>query len=80
MAPTSWLHVSEGLFFRRYDNGDVEIGQGPDFNSVAPLQLIPATQWASVVAYVSVGGEDGATYTQAINFHQGEPNPGEPEE
>lgn len=77
MTTTSWLHVSEGLFFRRHDDGSVEIGQGPDFNSVAPLQKIPPAQWASVVAFVSHQGEDGVTYTQAINFHMGEPNPEE---
>lgn len=73
MDKTSWLHVSDGLFFRRHDDGSVEIGQGPDFNSVAPLQKIPPTQWASVVAFVSHSGEDSATYSQAIDFHQGKP-------
>jgi hypothetical protein len=80
MKTTSWLHVSEGLFFRRCEDGSVEIGQGPDFNSVAPLQKIPPTQWASVVAYVSHAGEDGATYSQAIDFHQGKPGEAEPVE
>ena len=67
---TTWMHVRGGVFFRRTDDGLVEIGHGPDFNSVAPLAELDAAAWASVVAHVSARGGKGPTYNEALNLHE----------
>ena len=69
-AVTSWFHVDKGLFFRRLEDGSVEIGTGPDFNSVAPLQVIEPSSWASVISGMSARGENHITYQEAVEFHE----------
>lgn len=68
----AWFHVSDGLFFRRADDGSVEVGEGADFDSVEVRQVIEPSSWASVVAGVCARDEDHVTHTEALDFHMRE--------
>lgn len=70
MQSHNWFHVSDGLYFRRTEEGDVEIGSGPDFDHVTVVQTIAPSSWASVVSSVCKRGEDHTTWTEALSFHQ----------
>jgi hypothetical protein len=65
-----WFHVADGLFFRRWNDGVVQIGQGPDFDHVGVIQTIDASSWASVVSSMCARGENHLTYTEALDFHE----------
>lgn len=67
-----WFHVSNGLYFRRAEDGVVEVGAGPDFDSVEVLQRIDASSWASIVSTVSGRGETYLTFGEALTFHNRE--------
>lgn len=69
-ATASWFHVSSGLYFRRNDEGAVQIGRGSSFDDVEVIQTIEPSSWASVVASVSAAGETYLTYRAALAFHQ----------
>lgn len=69
--PGSWFHVSDGLFFRRAEDGAVEIGTGRSFDDVTVLQSIDANSWGSVVSSVSARGENHVTFHEALAFHLG---------
>lgn len=64
-----WFHVSDGLFFRRVEDGAVEIGRGPDFDNVEVIQTIGPSSWASVISSVCARGETYFTYGEATAFH-----------
>jgi len=66
---SSWFHTHNGWFFRRGENGAVEVGQGPDFDNVEVVATFDDGTWASVVAYVSTRGEHHETFNQALQFH-----------
>ena len=70
MAQTNWLHIQDGVFIRRTDVDLVELGQGPDFNSVAPLTALDAASWASALAHVCARGETAITHAEARAFHE----------
>lgn len=76
----SIFHTSDNVFFRRLDNGDVEVSQrmrregctdDPDTWFKGFVHVVPASIWASVVASVSSKGEDGGRFYQAQAFHDG---------
>ncbi len=64
-----WFHVSNGLYFRRTDDGSVEVGRGPGFDDVEVIQTIDPSSWASVVSSMCARGENHLTYTEALAFH-----------
>jgi hypothetical protein len=69
MDTASWFHWSGGVYFRRAEDGTVEIGEGPDFDNVTVLHRIDPSSWASIVSTVSARGEDHETYNEALRFH-----------
>jgi hypothetical protein len=70
MTTGSWFHAKDGVHFRRLEDGSVEMGIGPDFNSVASLTVLDPSSWASVVAHVSARGEDAAMHAAALAYHE----------
>lgn len=67
----NWFHWIGGVYFRRADDGTVEIGEGPDFDDVTVKHRIDPNSWASIVSSVSHRGEDHETFTEANRFHMG---------
>lgn len=61
---TLGFHAHSGQYFRRLDDGRVEIRNSDG------VFVCDASTWASVVASVSARGETGETYRQALDFHQ----------
>lgn len=72
MEPFS-MHSKDGLYWKRMPNGDVEITkyENAEDNVSAPEFYITlsASEWASVVAFVSKYGETSASYMSALRFH-----------
>lgn len=74
------FHWRGGTHFERQGDGAVKIwceqGLGRHDFSV----VIPASEWASIVAAVSARGENGDTYRTALKFHDtpGAPGPTPP--
>ena len=75
-----FFHTTDGIFFRRLDNGDVEMTQrnkAPDSTDdpqtwmIGFVHVIPIGIWASVVASVSEGGETSDRFLAADAFHAG---------
>ena len=65
----AWFHWHGGMFFRRGDEGTVEIGMGTGFDDVHVEHSIDSGSWASIVSSVSARGEDHTTFNEALNFH-----------
>lgn len=59
------MHVSQGLFVQRQDDGTVLLELQEEGRTVS----IPASQWASLVAFASARGETGETFHEALEFH-----------
>lgn len=82
---TTVFHQQAGFYAERLDDGSVRlVKQNPptpiEQSHGAPGEVvmdhtIPAAEWASIVAAVSVGGETSATYQAALNLHS-VPTPG----
>lgn len=81
-------HWRDGLHFGRMENGDVRIWRElrpaePPGNMVEEVYaMIPADEWASIVAGVSAIGDTRDTWDRARHLHDGLPytSPSEPEE
>ncbi len=58
------FHVKNGLCFIRESDGSVRVTL-----TGVEVMTIDAYSWASVIASMSDGGEDAASYEQARNFH-----------
>jgi hypothetical protein len=54
--------------FERQENGDVKLWKegAPYEGDPVPVQNIPASEWASIVASVSREGETSETFRQAL--------------
>ncbi len=69
------FHAKDGLFFRRLDpDGRVQIlktvdCQSPEVGNISSVVTLTESQWASVVASVSLYGETAARWQQARLFH-----------
>jgi hypothetical protein len=63
------FHAHDGWFFKRNEDGSVTVWAGDD----GAEQSFEPSEWASIVASVSVGGETGATYRRALGLHSGQP-------
>ena len=61
------FHARDGWHFKRNEGGTVTIWAGDD----GPEAVFEANTWASIVASVAASGETGATYRQALAFHEG---------
>ena len=70
----NWLHVQDGLYFRRTEDGSVEVGKNDGFSS-SPIEIetiIPANSWGTVVATVSAFGDNPTSHRFILDFHSGE--------
>lgn len=56
-------HQRDGWCFRRMNDGAVRIRHG------IVSHVVPADEWASIVAAMSAHGENGTTYRAALEFH-----------
>lgn len=73
------FHWRGGLTFKRLSNGDVEIKDHRPFLDDYGFQhwaweifaVIPSSEWASIVAHVTVGGETTESYYAALTAHSG---------
>ena len=66
------FHWSRGMYFRRLQDGTVEVTQTKDGGKTDDIEWqreIPPSEWASIVAAVSHQGETGYTYRTALGFH-----------
>lgn len=62
------FHAHDGWHFRRNEDGSVTIWPG-----VGDEASFEPSEWASIVASVSVGGETSQAYHRALGLHSGEP-------
>ncbi|MGW0821845.1 hypothetical protein [Streptomyces sp. NPDC002845] len=73
---TNGFHARDGWYFRREDDGSVRIlapdSLGPGAHQTVTLD---ADTWASVVAFVSRGGETSESFWAARQFHDGNDEP-----
>lgn len=68
------FHWKDGWFFERMSNGAVMITKRKDGGMESPIvtrEIIPPEEWASVVASVSLGGENDRRWFKALDFHNG---------
>lgn len=65
------FHALGGLYFERTMNGSVAIKIENDARSggVSRAYVVSAEAWASIVAAMSLRGENGATYQDALAYH-----------
>lgn len=75
-TPNPGFHAHSGWFFRRNDDGSVTVAApdslGPGAHQTAVFD--PGT-WASIVAFVSAGGDTGLTHRAAADLHNNTPAP-----
>ncbi len=65
------FHLQEGLYFKRHDNGDVEIivkKDGMADSETFRTFRCDASGFASVVSSMSKRDESGETYREALDF------------
>lgn len=69
------FHNREGWYYKRIDDkGTVRIRKRASAHEDAPVVAeieIPENEWASIVAHVTAGGETGASWRAAREFHAG---------
>lgn len=75
------FHWKDGWYFSRQDNGSVTMEHRvyeDEFNELGQRMYhynakvnIPAAEWASIVAAVSISGETAQSYQDALTFHNG---------
>lgn len=65
------FHWQDGWYFRRTENGSVEVTKTVDPRSDEPAiqVIIPPEHWASIVCSVSAIGETGERWHAAQDFH-----------
>jgi hypothetical protein len=78
------FHSQDGLCFERWSDGRVQVrvivpvlgeydprtgDRAISGDAVVFQTTLPASSWASVVAFVSQHGETGETWQQALAFH-----------
>lgn len=72
-GPGPEYHHANGLYFSRYPDGTVRLHLNKlDHPNVEVTYMIPAAQWASIVAHVSARGGISETYTAATDLHMDE--------
>ena len=70
MVDATGFHAKDGFFFKRLDDGDVEV-RWP-----AGTITFDKDTWASIVASVSAEGETAASFECASALHEGRPEKG----
>ncbi len=66
MKKPNAFHWRDGWYFSRTESGDVMIEPGTDHEVV-----VPAAEWASVVASVTPTGDTAETHSEAVRLHSG---------
>lgn len=62
----SKYHWKDGIYFERYPDGSVHIFSSKrDFEDME----IPPDEWSSIVAFLSIKGDNAITVDQAFKFH-----------
>jgi hypothetical protein len=67
----SEFHHRNGWYFLRLPSGSVRIRIERDGVGRDVVHIIPAPEWASIVAHVSKWGETGDSFSSAQTFHGG---------
>ncbi len=64
-------HWRNGIYFKRLEGGSVEVRHFVDWNyhSKCERWVIPASEWASIIAGVSAQGETSEKYQDGVRFH-----------
>lgn len=86
MPDTTVHHHRDDVYFCRQGDGAVRVlafreppAERPSAEGECPGAVLDHTltpsEWASVVAVVSAGGESGAAYADALALHQGVTEP-----
>lgn len=70
------FHAGHGLYFERLHDGSVQVKREtpPGSSCAVVLLTMDANTWASVVAVMSLRGEDASRHLEAFLFHN-EPQP-----
>ena len=70
----SEFHWQDGWYFKRLGNGSVQVQKrrvvSKDTRFIEAEAVIPAAEWASIVASVTVHGDNAITYQLATILHQ----------
>ena len=70
------FHAKNGQYFERQDDGSVRIfargGLGLSSDPIVKDVTLGPSEWASVVASMSLEGENGETYRAALQRQVGE--------
>lgn len=62
------FHAKDGWYFERQPDGSVQIWQ-TDGDGRDHEVIVTAETWASIVASVSLGGEENGRFYEALAFH-----------
>jgi hypothetical protein len=68
------FHAKDGWFFSRLPNGIVTVEKRMEAKETSPLvsyATFTPEEWASIVASVSVNGENDRRWYVALDFHMG---------
>lgn len=68
------FHAKNGLYFRRTEDGGVEIEKKIDAHDDSPVAdriFLDNSEWASIISHVSKKGESYETFEHALLFHNG---------
>lgn len=72
------FHSSDGLYFEKLPDGGVRILKRSGSQEDSPVifdHVLDANQWASVIASMSLHGEEDGGFYYALQFHRGDPLP-----
>ena len=81
MADLSGFHWRDGWFFKRLEDGSVEVRRhlpNPKVKGatdIFQMMTIPAAEWSSIVCSVSKEGETRERWDAAQDFHGSSLNP-----
>ena len=68
------FHTHSGWEWARLADGSVEIVRRNPVGNLLERHLLTASEWASVVSSMSLRGESGGRFYDALEFHN-EPEP-----
>ena len=68
----TWYHWRDNWHFARYSDGEVAVKKCRDDGTTIDAIIIPASEWASIIAHASAKGETAENYAIAERFHNGD--------
>ena len=66
------FHYKDGWYFKRLEDGSVQVTKtaaGPQTENIVTQAVIDVDSWASIVASVSVKGDNAESFEAARKFH-----------